>query len=113
MIPIAGQSLNAGFKELSGGKAYETRLSASPAASVIATTLRTGAKLAKGELTDDKLKRSEVRDSLTALGLITGLPLAPVSKPINYARDVQSGRARPSGPIDAARGLVTGKPGNR
>lgn len=113
MIPIAGQSLNAGYHELVGGKAYETRLSASPAASVLATTLRTGSKLAKGELTDNKGQRAEIRDGLTALGLITGVPLAPLAKPINYARDVQSGKARPSGPIDAARGVLTGKPGVR
>jgi len=46
------------------------------------------------------------------LGGITGAPLLPLSKPITYVMDVNEGEADPSGPVDFARGLVTGKGGN-
>jgi len=86
-------------------------VSASPAAAAFGVVGRAAGKALKGELSDGDLKRAEVNDSLTALGLITGLPTGSISKPINYYRDVQSGEARPTGPLDALRGAVTGKPG--
>jgi hypothetical protein len=54
-----------------------------------------------------------IRDVLTLLGLATGLPLKPVANPINYLSAVSSGEAQPTGPIDFARGLVSGKTGKR
>ena len=111
MIPVFGSALNAGIKEYAGGKPYETRMSASPAVSLMAAATRAAGKVAKGDFTDGDLKNSEIRDGLTGLGMVTGLPLRALSKPGIYLKDVQSGKARPSGPIDAFRGLVTGKPG--
>lgn len=52
-----------------------------------------------------------IKDALSALGLATGLPAAPVAKPLGYIADVKSGKAKPSGPVDFSRGLVTGRPG--
>jgi GNAT superfamily N-acetyltransferase len=54
-----------------------------------------------------------LRDGLPALGLITGLPAAPLAKPLGYAADVAEGKARPTGPVDAVRGAVTGKSGSK
>lgn len=35
--------------------------------------------------------------------------LAPISRALGYAQDVEDGKAEPTGPIDYGRGLVTGQ----
>lgn len=60
---------------------------------------------------DRQVTTKEIRDVLTALGLLTGLPVAPFAKPIGYLNDVRTGRAQPSGPVDVTRGLMSGRPG--
>jgi hypothetical protein len=55
--------------------------------------------------------KKAIRDTLTLLGLLTGVPVAPLSRPLGYLSDVSEGKAEPTGPVDFARGLVTGKPG--
>jgi len=54
-----------------------------------------------------------LREGLVALGLATGLPLAPIGKPLGYIADVESRKAKPTGPIDYSRGLITGQPGKK
>ena len=110
MVPAAGPAVNAGLNQVND-KQYDDRVSASPAISAITAVSGTVSKAATGKLTDEKGVKGDVRDSLTALGIVTGLPLYPISKPINYSIDVQRGRARPSGAVDVLRGVVTGKPG--
>ena len=108
MIPVAGQAINAGINQ-ANDKWYDDRVSASPALSAISTITGTAAKTATGKVFDDKNPKGDVRDALTAMGIITGLPLRPVSKPIGYMMDVRDDKAKPSGPIDFTRGLITGK----
>ena len=54
--------------------------------------------------------RAAVRDGLTAVGVLTGSPGGPLVRPLSYLADDE---VEPSGPIDAARGLVTGASGQR
>ncbi|MBA2707478.1 MAG: hypothetical protein H0U59_06720, partial [Gemmatimonadaceae bacterium] len=91
---------------------YDDRLSMSPAVSSIES-----AAGAFGSVPDALFgtgsKRKAVKDGLTLLGLISGLPLAPLAKPIGYGLDVMDGKVDPSGPVDAIRGLATGKSGTK
>jgi hypothetical protein len=57
----------------------------------------------------DGRKKTAIRDTLTTIGLLTGLPTAPLGRPLGYLADVAEGRAAPTGPVDAARGLVVGR----
>ena len=59
----------------------------------------------------EEIKKQTVKDSLMLLGVLSGLPIGPVGKPAGYTMDVQTGKANPTGPIDFARGIVTGQPG--
>ena len=111
-IPVAGPAINAGINQ-ANDKFYDDRVSASPAVSALTTIVGTVSKAATGKLVDKKGQKQDVRDGLTALGILTGLPLRPVSKPITYTMDLKKGKARPKNVIDAARGFVTGKPGTR
>jgi hypothetical protein len=46
---------------------------------------------------------------LSALGLLTGVPVVPLARPLGYLSEVSEGNVEPTGPIDFARGLVTGR----
>lgn len=91
-------------------KPYDDKMNISPVAGVIEQTFRAGASIAK-VATKDKAYSTAVRDGLTAIGIITGAPTGLISRPAVYAADVAEGKAEPTGPVDAVRGLVTGKPG--
>jgi Large polyvalent protein associated domain 22 len=110
MVPVVGPAFKAGLNQLND-KAYDDRVSASPAITAITAVVGTASKTATGQLFDDKKVKGDVRDALTALGILTGMPTGALSRPLSYEIDRQAGKARPTGPIDAARGYVTGKPG--
>jgi hypothetical protein len=55
------------------------------------------------------IRNKDIVDVLTAIGMMTGLPTAPVARPINYLRDLRSGKAHPRNIVDFGRGLVTGR----
>ena len=48
---------------------------------------------------------------LQLMGIMSGLPLGPLGKPIGYQMDVEAGKANPENLVDYTRGLVTGKSG--
>lgn len=92
------------------------RLSLSPAISAVQAAKRgveTLVGLTAGEQAE--LRGGDVRDLLTALSLLTGLPIAAAGKPLGYAQDVQRGAVVPSGAVDTVRGLLSGRasPGTR
>lgn len=111
MIPVMGGMTTSAIKELTGRTPY-ARPSVSPAMSVVMSVGK-GVGAAASVFDDDDLKKSEVRDALTAMGIITGTPMGALSRPIGYLMDIDSGKARPTGPIDFTRGILTGKPGPR
>jgi hypothetical protein len=49
-----------------------------------------------------------IKDVASLIGLLSGLPVAPLAKPIGYLADVQSGKVKSHGALDFARGLITG-----
>lgn len=114
-VPYAGQPINA-LINTQNDKPYDDRISAAPvfqqAESVVRFAgknireLRTGT----GGYTDDS---QAIRDGMTAIGFLTGIPLGQASKPISFAADVAEGDVRPS-PAGYVRGVVAGPlPANR
>lgn len=79
----------------------------SPAFSMIERAAGAPADIVQGK------RRAGVTDVMTLIGMATQLPVAPLAKPINYVADVSSGKAKPTGPIDFTRGLLTGTPGKK
>ena len=55
----------------------------------------------------------QIRDVSTLVTLRTGIPFTPLGRTFGYLRDVQRGYAKPKGPVDFIRGVVTGKTGTR
>ncbi|MHA2066262.1 MAG: hypothetical protein ACXABY_17970, partial [Candidatus Thorarchaeota archaeon] len=111
MIPFAGPALQAGFNR-SNDKFYDDRMSASPALTVVSTIVGAAVKTPMAVVKGEDLRKGDIRDLMTAIGVGTGLPLGPLAKPMIYLKDYREGEAYPSGPIDFTRGLITGKPGD-
>lgn len=110
LIPYGGQLLNASLNNFNGNR-YDDRLSISPVVSFLETFSGVPAEVYKAMNGEMKSSKKVTKDVLSLVGVASGLPVGPVGKPIGYLMDVSSGKAKPSGPIDAARGLVTGKAG--
>ncbi len=110
-FPGIGPVVNAGINA-ANNKWYDDKISTSPAISMIESATVGNVKNLKAAIEGKEVSgKKAVKDALTALGLLSGLPLAPLARPIGYGLDVSSGKAVPSGAIDFARGLVTGKSG--
>jgi hypothetical protein len=108
MIP-GGQALTATVN-VWNSKPYDDKISVSPSISMIEGTVRAPYSVYKAIVDDGSGKRA-ARDTLTALGMLTGLPVLPLARPVGYLIDVKEDKAQPTGPIDFTRGLITGKPG--
>lgn len=101
MAPVAGQIGNAAIGQFTPER-FDDRLGMSPAASAIESTLRAPFSIAKA-WNDEGNPRTAVRDGLTAVGLLTGLPTGPLVRPLGYLADENR-----DGEV-TLRGLVTGK----
>lgn len=126
LVPVAGQAVMAGINRFNNQQ-WDDRISLSPVISMTESVVGVPYDIYR-DIERGQLGKNTVRDGLTLISLLSGtyfggipilqrfpqtpkLPILPLSKPINYLQDIDSGRANPSGPIDVARGLITGKPG--
>ncbi len=107
MVPLAGSASIAAVNAWNS-LPYDDRLSTSPVVSMAETTARAPVSVWKALAGEGGGGRA-VRDSLTALGMLTGLPLGQLGKPLGYAADVAVGDADPAGLGDALGGVLTGR----
>lgn len=107
-VPVLGHLTVLGANMLDD-QVYNDRFNISPALSAAESAVRGGASLVSGDLLDEDVKKREVRDILTLIGLGTGLPVAPVARAAGYAADVGQGRAEPEGAVDVGAGLLLGR----
>lgn len=109
MAPFVGQPFNALMNSFNE-KPFDDRISASPIIQNVETTLRFVSKSAQGDYQDDS---QMVRDGLTAIGFMTGLPLGQLGKPLGYIANVNEGDEPADSAVDVGRGLVGGPSPNR
>ncbi len=89
---------------------YDDRMTTSPSISLLEAATVGTVKTAINIIDEDKdVTGKNVRDVLTLLSLVTGIPLTVLGRPIGYAVDVESGKIDPTSDADFLRGLVTGK----
>jgi hypothetical protein len=87
---------------------WDDKIASSPAISMIESTV--SAPMSVYNAIVDKTPPSKaVKDVLGAFSFMTGIPAAPLAKPIGYAADVADREQFPQGPLDVIRGLVTGR----
>jgi hypothetical protein len=101
----AATALTAAFNS----KAYDDRITASPSiAALEASTIGVGKTIINIADDDKDVTGKNVRDVMTLISLATGTPVTVLGRPVGYLVDVNRKEVKPTGPIDVARGLVTG-----
>lgn len=105
-VPIAGQAAQLVVNRFNDNPA-DDKFSLSPAVSLIESTVSAPASVYNA-IVEDGNKQKAVRDVAAAATMITGLPIYGVARPIGYLAGIAGGNIEPTGPVDLARGLVTG-----
>jgi hypothetical protein len=108
-LPIVGSVIQTGFNQYND-KWYDDKVSASPAFTAIPQVIGAPKSLYQ-MVSQERVSKRSIKDAFNAVGLMTGLPLGTVAKPLGYLTEVSQGKANPTGPIDFSRGLITGKSG--
>lgn len=111
MLPGVGPAFMAGINAWNK-KWYDDRISTSPAVSMIESSVSAPHSVYQA-YHDKAHAKKAIRDTLTLIGMASGLPAAAAAKPLGYLADVNAGKAKPTGPIDFARGLISGKAGRK
>ncbi len=109
LAPVIGPITNNFLNRFNDNKA-DDRISVSPVFKNLERVLGTPKEI-HDALTKNGRKSGAIKDTLSLLGMFTGLPLEPLARPIGYLSDVNQGYARPTGPIDYTRGVLTGNAG--
>lgn len=109
MIPIVGQAANSAVSRLDNNPMND-RISLSPGLSLLESALGGNVQTVHEILSDSKEvnARRAVRDAATLVSVFTGLPAYAVARPLGYAAGIADDKIQPTGPADAARGLITG-----
>lgn len=108
-VPVVGQVTNAAIGAFTDVP-YDDRVSVSPAVSIIESSARLPAEVYQTIVEGESFNRRDTRDLMNFLGIISGTPLGAVGRPVSYGVGVAQGDIEPTGPLDVARGLVTGAP---
>jgi hypothetical protein len=108
-VPVVGQVTNAAIGAFTDVP-YDDRVSVSPAVSVIESGARLPAEVYQTVVEGESFNRRDTRDLMNLLGIISGTPIGALGRPVSYGVGVAQGDIEPTGPLDAARGLVTGAP---
>ena len=111
-VPFGGavsQAVGNAVVTAGGGQATPNadRLSLSPAVGMLESTFRAVPSVARAIREPDH-SQAAVKDSAAALSLFTGLPFFAAGRPLGWLAGVSDGKIDPAGPVDSARGLVTG-----
>jgi len=100
------------YPMLAGGftdKTYDDKVMSSPAVTTLTTSVVGTVKLAKAIIDPDRdVQGRNIRDALTLVNLLFGIPADVIGRPIVYAVEVEQGKIEPKGTLDYLRGLATG-----
>lgn len=123
LVPYGGQLVNAGATQLSrigdneegmmqlifAPNTFNDKLVSIPAASLIENTFKAIKQLGDTAWGEEVDARTATRNTLDALTLTTGIPFAGLKRPLGYAAGVAAGDIEPENPVDAARGVLSGR----
>lgn len=92
-------------------KPYDDRMMTSPAVSALEAATVGVIRATQAAIDPERdVTGKGVRDVLTLLTLLTGIPVSALGRPLGYALDASADRVEPYGVADTVRGLVTGRP---
>lgn len=104
-----GEGSEGWFDLLLDPQSFNTRLVSIPAESVLTSTFDAARQIGELMYGEDVNARSTVRNTLDALTVITGAPFSALKRPLGYAAGVAAGDIEPENPVDAARGILSGR----
>lgn len=115
-VPVAGSTMLAPMVNAFDNKPYNDRMTTSPAVAVLERAFggtATAIKTALGQRVDRsgnvvRVDGQNVRDVITAVGLLLGLPGAAVGSRLGYGYDLATGQAPEASAGGAALNLLTG-----
>ena len=108
MVPIGGQMANALVNAMDD-KPYNDRLTVAPAVQALESATIGVVRAGQALWEDDRdLTGRNVKDVLTLMAIVTGIPLAPVGRATGFAIDEAQGRVVTDGVMDYATGLMSG-----
>ena len=105
-VPGAGQVANSVVARFNANPT-DDRLSLAPAVSMVEGVAGVPFDLYREAVNRGNHTRT-IRDLATLITLTTGLPASTLARPVAYIAGVESGQVNPTGPVDAARGFITG-----
>lgn len=105
MVPVAGQVGNAVLGQFTPAL-YDDRISASPAIGAVEATARAPFSVSRA-MQGEGDARMAVRDGLTAVGLLTGLPTGVLVRPLGYL--ASDNKPEDPSAAETVQGLITGK----
>lgn len=108
MVPVIGPVAQMGINAFND-KWYDDRISTSPVMSALEASARVPYDLFKLATDEEANMKRPIQDLLTLTGMATGLPVAPLSRPIGYAVEMEQGNVEPKNAADMARGFISGK----
>lgn len=109
MVPFVGQLVVAAINRFNKNPA-DDRVSMSPAVSMLEASGGVAVHVYKAAKGEDINGRTAIRDVASLVSLLTGIPVTAAARPLGYLAGEEQGKISPTGPVDAARGLVTGTP---
>jgi len=105
-VPFVGQAVNSVVARFNDNPA-DDKMSIAPVIGAIEGAAGAPVGLYKSAVGEGNAQRT-VKDVATLISITTGLPASVAARPISYAAGVAQGKVEPTGPVDLARGLVTG-----
>lgn len=109
-LPAVGPAAYSIVDQALGGDRIGDKVAASPAIVQLYRSVAGIVDAIRAAASEQRTARGSTwRDVMSALTQLTGLPLAPLGRPLGYAVDVGSGKVHPTNPIDFVRGLLTGR----
>lgn len=107
MVPVVGPFVSAGVGAFTKSPTDDD-IRVSPAISILQSAVHAPADVYKA-IQKRELTGNEIKDVMTMIGLLSGVPTGPVSNALRYQADRQQGKvAQPANAFDAARGYLSG-----
>jgi hypothetical protein len=109
MVPGAGQVIQVMVNRFDD-KWYNDHISTSPAVNAIEAAGRVPYDAYKIATEDEVAMRGPIHDALTLIGLVSGVPVGPLAKPLGYIANRQQGEyEEPENALETTRGLISGR----
>lgn len=110
MFPFVGQVVTASVNKFNN-KWYDDDIRLSPSISMIESAFVGTPFSVYKAIAEEGSKKAAIRDTLSLLSILSGLPVSPLSRPLGYLSEVSEGNVYPENALDFSRGLITGKTG--